>query len=302
MKNATDCQLQPIQITLQGEADFLAILEEALEPFALAITNIVSPELSLQILLEADMREMAENLIATLRVQTPSNKLQMQVQPLVPIDWVAKVQADFPAFSVDRYYVFSSQKKNHIPRNQLGLCIDAVSAFGTGEHETTAGCLHGMAAIYRQKPAIKRVLDMGCGTAILAIAAAKTWKMAKVLAFDNDTKAVEVSQHNIVVNRVHSRVQAGYSDGFKHAVVEANGYFDLVIANILAWPLKMMAPAAVRCVKPGGMLLLSGILNSQVNLVAHAYQKQKLQLISVQHYGKWSVLTLQKPLKKARSY
>jgi ribosomal protein L11 methyltransferase len=136
------------------------------------------------------------------------------------------------------------------------------------------------------------VLDMGCGSGVLAIAAARRWPAAAVLAVDNDPVAVRVATENVRINRVERRVALAVSDGYASSRVRRAGPFDLVLANILADPLMDMAPALARRLAPGGRAILSGLLDRQADAVLAAHRRVGLQLAGRIDHGPWTTLVL----------
>jgi ribosomal protein L11 methyltransferase len=200
----------------------------------------------------------------------PPPALLLEAMP--PRDWLALNQASFPPLAAGRYFVHGSHYRGRLPAGRIALTIDAATAFGSGEHATTRGCLLALDALARRRPA-RQVLDMGTGTGILAIAAAKTWRR-RVHARDIDSEAVRVAARNAGVNGVASLVDARRSDGYRGL---PRG-FDLVFANILARPLALMAPALARALAPGGVAVLSGLLARQERTVLAAHRVQRLAL------------------------
>lgn len=284
---------QPVEFLFKGEATLLQQVEDFLEPHALAITHEIGQPPVLKILVDEEDVFFVE---ALLKQQQDSgalpDALTYQQQRFAVVDWVAKVQEDFPPVRVGRFCIHRPEDKEKVPSGAFGLCIDAVSAFGTGEHDTTSGCLEMLQTLAKRQANYARILDMGAGTAILAIAAARLWPMANIAAFDNDKIAVRVSAENVKVNHL-PKLYCAHSNGFLHRSVCAFGRYDLIIANILAVPLKEMAKDLRQALHPKGDVLLSGILyGPQVRMVAHAYQKQGLVLQKVMRHGKWAVLLL----------
>ncbi len=216
---------QPIQFTVEASQDFIDVLELLAEDIALAITrpidNITMPQLV--VLIDESQRDDWLALIENVQKQQGEIIAHLRETTLQAINWVEKVQKDFPPFCVDRFYIYGSYHDRENPTNTIPLCIDAAAAFGTGEHETTAGCLRAIGRLRKRKKHLTRVLDMGCGTAILAIGAAKIWPMARIEACDNDGKAVEVTNHNLRVNRVQTRSKGFVSDGYRFARVKKGG-------------------------------------------------------------------------------
>ncbi len=195
-----------------------------------------------------------------------------------PRDWLRDNLATFPPMDVGRFHLRGSHVTDPPPPGRHALIVDAATAFGSGEHPTTRGCLLALDALARHhgtRP--RRVLDMGCGTGVLAMAAARAWRRP-VLAVDVDDEAVRVAGDNARRNGLKGFVRALRADGFRGAAVRAAGPFDLILANILARPLTAMAPAAARALAPGGRIVLSGLLAAQETRVRNAYARQGLHL------------------------
>lgn len=279
---------RPVQITVEALSDMLDIIELRMEEVALTITRYIDAAVP-HLLLIVDAAQEQE-ICALVAHIDPAAKIR--VMKLADIDWVSQVQKDFPPFTLGRFYVHGSHARESIPHNHHPLLIDAVAAFGTGEHATTAGCLLALEAIHKKNPHMQHALDIGCGTAILGIGAARLWKNARVTACDNDPVAVKVSQVNFKANRIAARAKAHVSDGYKMRSIKRAGAQPVVVANILAKPLMKMAKDAARHVAPGGMLVLSGLLNEQENMVLVAHRAQGLYLKKRLRRGKWSILTL----------
>lgn len=279
---------QPVQITIEAAQDRLDIIELRMEEVALAITrhiDAVVPHLT--VLVDATAVEEVRAIIA--QVDTAAT---MRAVQLAEIDWVTQVQKDFPPFALGRFYVYGSHARDTVRKNHLPLLIDAVAAFGTGEHSTTAGCLLALEAVRKQRAHVPEALDVGCGTVILGIGAARLWKSARIEACDNDPVAVRVSRINLRANHIQSRAKAWVSNGYKHRPIQNLPQQEVIVANILARPLMKMARDAARKLKPEGVLILSGLLNEQENMVLAAHRAQGLYLKSRIRRGKWSILTL----------
>ena len=204
-------------------------------------------------------------------------------------DWVAVTRASFPPIRVGRYYVHGA----HLgpgPAGAIDLAVDAGPAFGSGEHETTRGCLIALDALAR-RARVRRALDMGCGSGILAIAAAKTWG-ARVIAADVDARAVRAAAGNARANGVARLVRAVASDGYRDMAVRRTAPYDLIVANILARPLMRMAPDLARRLAPGGVAVLSGLLARQERAVIGAHRAHGLALARRIALGGWHTLVL----------
>lgn len=201
-------------------------------------------------------------------------------------DWVAEVQASFRPIRAGRYFVHGSHIDDTPQVGLIPILMDAGAAFGTGEHETTSGCLLALDALAKSHR-FSRVLDMGCGSGILAIAAAKSWS-CRADAVDIDEVSVRVARENMALNGVTVPVRCWRSDGFRGV----RGQYDLIIANILARPLMDMAGDLKRHLKPGGYVVLSGLLVRQEPMVLWAHRAHGLRLLRRYRRNGWSALVL----------
>jgi ribosomal protein L11 methyltransferase len=208
-----------------------------------------------------------------------------------PRDWLAASAASFPPMLIGRYFIHGSHHRGARPAGRIGLRIDAATAFGTGEHATTRGCVLALDALARRGRR-RHVLDMGAGTGILAIAAAKTWRRP-VEARDIDHEAVRVAGINAARNGVGALVIARRSDGYLTRGVIGRR-FDLVFANILARPLMRMAPRLACALAPGGIAVLSGLLARQERAVLAAHRAQRLVLRRRIAHDGWHTLMVVK--------
>lgn len=278
----------PMQVTIEAPRAVLDIMELRMEEVALAITRPLDPVVPhLTLIVDAPTVEAVRAIAA----QVDAGAM-LRVMKLADIDWVTQVQKDFPPFVLGRFYVYGTHAKDTVPPNRLPLWIDAVAAFGTGEHGTTAGCLLALEGVKRTRARVKGVLDVGCGTAILGIGAARLWKAARIEACDNDPMAVNVSRINLAANRVKGRSKAWVSDGYKHRPICTLPPQEVIVANILARPLMKMARDAAQKLQGDGVLILSGLLNEQEGMVLAAHRAQGLYLRRRIRRGKWSVLVL----------
>lgn len=166
-------------------------------------------------------------------------------------------------------------------------------AFGTGHHGTTLGCLTALDRLASRGVVARNVADIGCGTAVLAMAAAKIWPNP-VIASDIDEVAVDVARANVRANHVEERVHVIEAAGFDHPDLAAAHPFDLVFANILKGPLIGLAPDMGRMVAKGGYAILSGILNPQADEVVKVYKEQGFAVENREEFGDWTTLTLRR--------
>ncbi|MDA9947782.1 50S ribosomal protein L11 methyltransferase [Planktomarina temperata] len=208
-------------------------------------------------------------------------------------DWVAKVRRELPPVEAGRFFVYGSHDAALLPEGRIGLLIEAAMAFGTGHHGTTLGCLSAYDRLLDDGQRFDNVLDLGCGTAVLAMSAARMGA-AHVLASDIDPVAVEVALANVKANGLVGRVSCVESIGFDSPVLRAGAPFDLIFANILKGPLIELAPDMAAHLAPGGRAILSGLLVEQADEIVEVYQGQGLALETREDLGEWSALTLRR--------
>ncbi len=213
---------------------------------------------------------------------------------LPEVDWVAHVRRELSPVDAGRFFVFGSHDADKVPAGRVPLQIEATVAFGTGHHGTTLGCLLAFDRLLTAGVRPARVLDVGCGTAVLAMAAAATLPEALVIASDIDQVAVDVAEANVSINGLEGRVECLEAAGLDHARIRAAGPFDLVFANILKGPLIELAPGIANQLATGGRAILSGLLSVQADSVTAAYVASGLVLNSRDDIGEWSTLVLQK--------
>ncbi|MBC7576371.1 MAG: 50S ribosomal protein L11 methyltransferase [Tardiphaga sp.] len=207
-------------------------------------------------------------------------------------DWVAESLQGLVPVRAGRFIVHGAHDRASVPLNKLGIEIEAALAFGTGHHGTTRGCLLLLDQVLRsRKP--KRVLDLGSGTGVLAIAAAKALKR-RVLASDIDPMAALVARDNARLNGVGNLVESICATGFSAAAFGERAPFDLVLANILANPLRQMATAMAAHLAPSAQVILSGLLPHQAMSVIVAYRARGLVLLRHQQIEGWSSLLMQR--------
>ena len=214
------------------------------------------------------------------------------VAPLPDQDWIRLSQEGLPPVRAGRFFVYGAHDAGAVPHGVIPMKIEAGLAFGTGHHETTALCLSVLSDLAKGQAAYRNVLDLGTGTGLLAIGAAKLWKK-KVLASDIDPVAVEVTRENARANGVGPLVTAVVADGLDNPLLKNGAPYDLIVANILASPLTRLAPSIQRALAPGGTLVLSGLLRNQELMVISFYTG--LRFVSRRRDGPWSALVLEKP-------
>ncbi len=238
----------------------------------------------------------AQALIEAVSALVPSAHGAHTLVALDDEDWVTMSQAGLDPVEAGRFFVHTAADAGVLPAGRIGIQIEAGLAFGTGQHATTTGCLLTLHALgYTPKNA----LDLGTGTAILALAIVKAWPTALVTASDIDPVAIDVSRENSEVNMVNIGEAAGeialyVADGLEDEALSARGPFDLVVANILAGPLIEMAPSIAAALAPGGTLILAGLLAGQADAVEAAYRACGVTPASRTGIGEWPTLRLLK--------
>ena len=214
-------------------------------------------------------------------------------------DWVTKSQQGLQPIRAGRFYVHTPMHYADRPSDTVNFEIDAGLAFGTGQHATTAGCLGALDRLATEGRSFDCIADIGTGTGLLAFAALALWPQARCIATDIDPVAVDVSRDNAAINGVKLGHGSGelllaVADGMDSAMLTARAPFDLLIANILAGPLIELAPAFAAALAPGGHILLAGLLDTQADAVAAAYERLGMTLHD-RGTGEWPVLVLKGP-------
>ena len=216
--------------------------------------------------------------------------VRLVVSALPEKDWVAEVRRELAPVEAGRFWLHGSHDADRVPRGRVPLLIEAAMAFGTGHHGTTLGCLRAIDRM-ADRTAPDAVLDLGCGTAVLAMAAAKLWEVP-VVASDIDPVAIEVAEANLAANGLAGRVETLVAAGLDHPRMRAAAPFGLVLANILMAPLVAMAPDLAAVTARGGTAVLAGILNEQADEVAAAYEAAGFAEARREVIGAWTTLTL----------
>jgi ribosomal protein L11 methyltransferase len=214
------------------------------------------------------------------------------LETLPETNWVAKSLEGLKPVRAGRFNVHGSHDRARVAANEIGIEIEAGLAFGTGHHGTTSGCLIAIDDLAKARP-IPTALDVGTGSGVLAIALAKRTK-TRVTASDIDPVAVKVAHDNVRLNGAARFVRTIVANGLGHRLIRAGAPYDLIVANILAGPLVQLAPAIARHLKPGGSVILSGLLNEQRRRVAAMYRTQGLTFARAIVIGEWTTLVLER--------
>jgi ribosomal protein L11 methyltransferase len=238
--------------------------------------------------------------VAAIRALVPSSgTTEALIERLADEDWVTLSQAGIEPVATARFYVHTNSNRGDVPPGVRSLLIEAGLAFGTGTHETTAGCLLTLETIKAQGTTVRNLIDLGTGTGLLAFAAMDLWPRALATATDIDPIAIDVTIENAGVNDVALGVNRGelaltVADGVADSLVIGRAPYDLVIANILAQPLIAMASDFAAIAAPGAQIVLAGLLTTQADAVAAAYRRHGCRVAGRIERGDWTILRLRK--------
>ncbi|MBV1926187.1 MAG: 50S ribosomal protein L11 methyltransferase [Rhodobacteraceae bacterium] len=208
-------------------------------------------------------------------------------------DWVAHVRRELSPVQAGRFFVYGNHDADNVPADVVPLLIEAAMAFGTGHHGTTLGCLMALDRLIGEGFSAQKIADIGCGTAVLAMAAARIWPET-VLASDIDRVAVDVAVANLRANKMDGKVACVEAAGFDHIDLQNAAPYDLIFANILKGALIALAPDMQKHLRAGGYAILSGILNEQAADVGAVYARSGINLVHSEVIGDWTTLTLRK--------
>ena len=214
-------------------------------------------------------------------------------------DWVTLSQQGLEPIRAGRFYVHTPAHRDTVPVDSIAFEIDAGRAFGTGQHETTSGCLVALSRLKDQGIGPSNLLDLGTGTGLLAFAAMRLWPTARAAASDIDPVSIEVTEENAAINGVKlgrgpGQVELAVAAGLDHPALRRRAPYDLIIANILAGPLIELAPSVSKAIAAGGRLILAGLLDGQAEAVAAAYRRHGLVLAFRIDHGDWPTLAMRK--------
>ncbi|PXA80484.1 50S ribosomal protein L11 methyltransferase [Caulobacter sp. D4A] len=217
--------------------------------------------------------------------------LKVVRETLADADWLAMALSGLPPVRAGRFFVYGMHDRGRLPASTVNLRIEAGAAFGTGHHGTTVGCLQAYDRLIKAKK-FNKVLDVGAGTGLLAIAAARTGSKLAV-GTDIDKPSVRIARENAVVNKANAKFV--HASGLGHRLVADNAPYDLVFANILARPLISLVQDIKRALVPGGTVILSGLLRTQERMVKAAYLSRGFRVKTRIHRDAWATLVLERP-------
>ena len=233
------------------------------------------------------------------RLASSAARKRPTIERLAPADWLTLSQAGIEPIRAGRFFVHTAAHADAVPPGTVAFRIEAGRAFGTGQHETTTGCLLMLDRMKRQGARCHDILDLGTGTGLLAFAALALWPHAQAIASDIDPVSIEVTVENAAANGIRlgatrGRLGLAVAPGMAHPLLRAAAPYDLVIANILAAPLIALAPSVAAAIAPGGSLILAGLLDHQAGAVTAAYRRQGMRPAGRIDRGDWPTLRLRK--------
>lgn len=294
MRAKTKLYAVNVDFDFKPEASWRLALETALEPFGEALVSFETDGgkgWHIEVIGEA--KPAAAAVKAALK---PFGNLKSTIGPVPDKDWLAESRKGLAPLRMGPFFVHGEHDRGRAPKGAIPLEIDAGMAFGTGRHETTSGCVKALIRLSKSQ-LVKKPLDIGTGTGILAFAA---WHLFKVpvLAGDNDKDAVRVARENAAINGLKKAIRIVTSDGYRAPAIRNGGPYDLVTANILANPLISLAPDLAKHLSRNGRAVLSGLLQAQEKDVLAAHQAVGLELDFRIRQNDWSVLVLKRKARK----
>ena len=260
-------------------------VDEAAENWNLLIYNQTEPD-----------KDIIESKLDFLYKNYKTAPVKYEISQMEEVDWVAESQKNFDAVEAGRFFIYPSWRQDEVPAGKYGIQIDPQRAFGTGGHQTTSGCLKQISKLAEDESnEFKNILDMGCGSGVLAIAMAKIWKNSKITAVDIDHVCVQTSIENFNINDIsNDNIIIKESDGYKDDQVQNNEPYDLITSNILAKPLIEFAPEAAKNLAINGHLILAGLMSKQAGEVIEAHLKSGLTLVETKNIDDWTIIHLKK--------
>lgn len=242
---------------------------------------------------DAALLTLLQELVPSARGKAPT------VEELAEQDWVTISQQGLEPVQAGRFFVHTSSHADRVPPGTIPFLIDASQAFGTGGHDTTAGCLAMLDRLARNGASPRNIADIGTGTGLLAFAALALWPRARAIASDIDPASIFVTRENARINDVPlgrggGRLALAVAPGTNHPAIRHRAPYDLVVANILAGPLITLAPDIAAATAPGGHTILAGLITRQMDAVLAAYRAQGFRLAARGGSSEWPCLLLVK--------
>ena len=287
-------KLWQIQIECIGPTiEIETILEELLFSLAVSVQKLTPTKKNLIVNALFDTLPNVEQVEGYLRRCELVKIVSIQLSELPQKDWVKENREQFPAFRVGRFWVHGSHITSALPPALLTICVDAAQAFGSGTHPTTKGCMQAIQSNLLSQRHVRRILDLGCGSGILSMAAKHIFPKAKILAADYDRISVKTTLQNWRLNQFPKKgFSVIHSNGFSNSKLRPNQKFDLIIANILAKPLKAFSLCISQNLSSNGRVVLSGLLTGQVRDIRAIYRHHNLFIKYHIRNDEWSTLLL----------
>ncbi|MCW9045602.1 MAG: 50S ribosomal protein L11 methyltransferase [Alphaproteobacteria bacterium] len=283
------------RVSLSVEKSNLPIYEEALSNLAVAVSSFGEDDCEdWQLSAVFEDEPNLASLEAGLGLIAAGQNLTAPTLTLEEIkgqDWIANSFQSFKPVEAGRYFIYGSHFEGSIPGSKIGLKVNAATAFGSGEHETTNGCLQAISFLAQKN--FTNTLDMGCGSGILAMAMAKTWQKP-VTACDIDKESVRVAKDNAAINGLARLVSAYQGNGYNTKAVVKSAPYDLIVANILLRPLCSMAQSLSKHLGRGGYVILSGFLQEDTNRIISVHRRFGLRLVTTFPVGEWQTVVLKR--------
>lgn len=227
-------------------------------------------------------------------VDTDLQAEDIDIRQVPDKNWLVHVYEDLPPFHIGRFFIYGHHYTGDIPQGVFPVQIHAAEAFGSGEHGTTQGCILSMQDLSEQGTGFRNILDMGCGSGILALSAACLWPQVAITAVDIEEEAVRVTENHAQINGFQYRLSCAAGAGYATPLVQKNAPYDLVLANILSNVLIGFAGDLAAVLAPGGYAVLAGLLTRQMPEILAAHEKHGLEQYAVREQGGWTILTLKK--------
>jgi len=209
-------------------------------------------------------------------------------------NWLTKNVIKFPPLETEDFLIYGAHEDKTPNTDKLAIRIYAATAFGSGQHQTTRLCLKLLSMLNAQGKSASNILDMGCGSGILALSACKLWKNAQALGADIDGEAVAVTLKNAADNKLHGQVHAVESNGFNNRQIVGRAPYQLIFANILARPLIEMADDVYKNLQTGGWVILSGFIDEQVDWIKPEYEKHGMKTVKILNDENWQAILMEK--------
>lgn len=267
------------------------IVENLIDPPPEALTVFEAPPTGWRVEAFFEDDDGSRDVAAEIAGFTNDDAIAFVAEDVPDLNWVAISQAALPPVHAGRFAIHGSHDSGRVARSPNSILIDAGEAFGTAHHATTFGCLLAIDRLTRVRT-FRNILDLGCGSGVLAIAAARALPSARIIATDIDAQSVVVARTNARLNGAANRIVHVKAAGLAHADVRRRAPFDLIVANILAGPLLDLAPQIAAALNADGSLVLSGLLIPQAPQIIAMYGTCGLTLVRHDRHAGWSTLTL----------